>query len=698
MKRSIYFLKTAFENFQINRLMAFFSLVSLSLTLMLFGFFLLFYYNVQNLLQTAQEDVQFSIYLYDAATEEDIGRIKETLSSDDRILSFHYISKHEALELFNKEFRDDALLKTLGGNPLPASFEVKVKVIHQDPKNLAKIVENFQKFPGVEEVQYGSEWLKNINTFLNLLKKIGVGIGSLLAVTVMAIIANTIRLHFYNRKEEIEIMKLIGASHGFIKIPFFLEGSFLGMLSGALSVAMLFLLFYFSEKHFQSIGGFIGGMPKLRFLPTVVLSGMIFGGGLLGGIGSFISLSHLLKFRESPSGRKQVGKKAVWLLVSAVLCGMTGSVIAAEKLSTLNQQIQKERKELEKLKEEIETKREKNIAMKKREESILSTLEEMDDRLRLRQKEAVVFELKIKENDAAMEALSQEIGALKEDIREKGDVISNRIRAIYRERQNGSLKMLFVSQDYMDFLRRFHYLKTIARKEGEMLSLFKKRQAQLEDKNEDLAKTKRQLSQNKETLAHKLVDIRAEKKRKDHLLARVRNERSSYEKALAELDESSLQLQTMLQTLEQEKKRLQKSFSEKFSKERGRLNWPNDGAVVSLFGRQKHPKFDTYIYKKGIEIETSRGEEVRAVHSGVVQYANWFRGYGMVIIIDHGENYYSIYAHLAKLLVSVGETVLRNKPIGQVGETGLSQGNNLYFEIRHQGEPMDPLAWLQKRR
>ena len=373
-------------------------------------------------------------------------------------------------------------------------------------------------------------------------------------------------------------------------------------------------------------------------------------------------------------------------------------VAAADKSAILNDKIQKEKKELEKLKKEIEGKRENNIAVKKREESILSVLEEMDQRLRIRQKEASFFELKIKEKDNELERLSLEIKVLNGDTQEKQKIVSKRLRAIYQERQTGPLKILFASQDYSNFLRRFQYLKTIAQKEGEILSVYKDKKLKLEEKNREVIETKQLLLQDREDLAQKLIEIRAEKRKKDQLLSRVRNERASYERVLSELDESSLQLQVLLKTLDDEKKRLQKRFSEKFSKERGRLGWPNDGEVVALFGRQKHPKFDTFIYRKGIEIEPSKGELVKTVYDGVVIYANWFRGYGMVIIVDHGENYYSIYAHLSKLLVSVGDAVGRNRTIGEVGETGLSQGNRLYFEIRHQGEPMDPLTWLQKRR
>lgn len=371
---------------------------------------------------------------------------------------------------------------------------------------------------------------------------------------------------------------------------------------------------------------------------------------------------------------------------------------AAEKAPSLNEKIKREKKELEKLREEIEEKRDKSITIKKREGSVLSQLEEMDRRLRLLQKEAGLIELKTREKDIEMEELSTVIGGLNNEIREKRGTISKRLRTLYQERQTGSLKILSAARDYPDFMRRLHYLKTIARKEGEMLSQFKEKQNELEGKNHQVGIVKEHLIQEKEALAQKLAEIRSEKRKKDQLLTRVRDEKVFYERALAELDESSLQLQMLIKKMEEEKKRLQQPASGKFSREKGRLTWPSDGQIVSLFGRQKHPKFDTFIYKKGIEIEPSRGDEVRAVYDGTIIFANWFKGYGMVIIIDHGENYYSIYAHLAKLLVSVGDKVGRSRSIGQIGETGLSQGSNLYFEIRHQGEPLDPLTWLQKKR
>ncbi len=295
MRRLIYFVRAALNNIRRNKVMSFFLLASLSLTLMLFGLFLLIYDNVQGFITSVQEDVQFSVYLKDAVTENEIRQIKEQLSVEKGVLSFRYLSKKEAMILFQKEFQDGALLKDLGVNPLPASLEVKVRSEYQDPQKLSRLVGRFHQFPGVEEVQYGAEWLQNLNAILEILKIVGIGAGVLLSVTVIAIVSNTVRLHMLGRREEIEIMKLLGATHHFIKMPFFLEGMLMGLLSGLCSVGLLFAVYRAFHLLLRVVGGMMGGLLNVHFLGPSLVFGLILVGGVLGGMGSFISLSRLLK-------------------------------------------------------------------------------------------------------------------------------------------------------------------------------------------------------------------------------------------------------------------------------------------------------------------------------------------------------------------------------------------------------------------
>jgi cell division transport system permease protein len=298
MKHLSYFLKKTADNLWSDRWKASFLLLSLSCPLILFGLFLLFYYNVDYLLHTLRKDVHFSIYLRDAVGDaagdaaeaggdDAARRIKAALASDVRIASFSYISKQEALQWFKDAYRDDALLTGLGENPFPASFEVQVKASDRAPAPFKRIVDRYKKMSGVEEVHYTAEWLQELDGFLRLLGRIGGGIGCLLAVAVITIVASAIRLHLHSRAEEVEVMRLMGATHAFIIVPFLLEGSLAGFLGGWFSLLLLFLVVQLAN---MALVGIPLGPITLRFFPLPFLLGFAIAGAGLGGLGSFVSL------------------------------------------------------------------------------------------------------------------------------------------------------------------------------------------------------------------------------------------------------------------------------------------------------------------------------------------------------------------------------------------------------------------------
>ena len=135
-----------------------------------------------------------------------------------------------------------------------------------------------------------------------------------------------------------------------------------------------------------------------------------------------------------------------------------------------------------------------------------------------------------------------------------------------------------------------------------------------------------------------------------------------------------------------------------FYEKKGKLPWPIVGKVITRFGLEKHPQFNTVVMNNGIEIAPQKDESViRAIHSGKVVYADYFQGYGNLLIIDHGMNYYSLYGHCADFLVTRGDFVRVDQPIAGVGDTGSLNGVCLYLEIRHQTKPLDPLQGLKRR-
>ena len=131
-----------------------------------------------------------------------------------------------------------------------------------------------------------------------------------------------------------------------------------------------------------------------------------------------------------------------------------------------------------------------------------------------------------------------------------------------------------------------------------------------------------------------------------------------------------------------------------FATARGSLPWPATGDVVGGFGRRRHPIYDTYTLSRGIEIGAEEGKPVRAVFDGRVVFADWYSGYGLLVILGHGGEYFTLYGHLSSVAVLVNERVQAASVIGRVGETGSLTGPNLYFEVREGTDALDPLRWL----
>ena len=228
------------------------------------------------------------------------------------------------------------------------------------------------------------------------------------------------------------------------------------------------------------------------------------------------------------------------------------------------------------------------------------------------------------------------------------------------------------------------------------------------------------LMDNKEKLGQLLIELNAKKKEKlaveadlkkqieimsrerqkrSQLLDDIRKKRSlklaaleSLKEAAADLDHTVISLKSGEDLAEPQKNISLKSFSTL----KGLLNLPVKGKIVSFFGPHRNTKFNVINFQSGIEIKADRGEPIRAVYGGRILYARWFKGYGNMIIIDHGNNYYTIYAHAQEIFASQGDTVEMGEVVATVGDSGSLIGPSLHFEVRHHGKPVDPLEWIKK--
>jgi septal ring factor EnvC (AmiA/AmiB activator) len=277
-----------------------------------------------------------------------------------------------------------------------------------------------------------------------------------------------------------------------------------------------------------------------------------------------------------------------------------------------------------------------------------------------------------------------------------------RLRVQYMEGRTGALKVLLAADNYADLHRRFQYLSAVSRREYELLRDYEHDAERLGQVEKQRAVARDAMLSLKEQTEHKLSEVQEGKRRKNLFLAKITDEKESYDRMVGELEKSASRVDNLLKELLEQRARIATAqVRQKGGKAHtllGQFLWPADGDIVGQFGRQKHPQFNTYVHRKGIDIRAPEGSGIRAVMAGSVAFADWLKGYGLVVILDHANGFFSLYAHASALVVKTGEHVQSGQVIGTTGDTGMTKDNTLYFELREGAEPVDPLIWLAKRR
>ena len=388
--------------------------------------------------------------------------------------------------------------------------------------------------------------------------------------------------------------------------------------------------------------------------------------------------------------------------VLGVLLGLTVTLLPgyAERKDSYREKIEQERKTLEKLRGSIEEKRKQAGEVEKKRESVLQGIQSLDERLVRYRQDHQETKRKLKQKDHEIEEMNSQLSALEDSIAVRRAAIAARLRVQYVEGRFGHLKSLLASTSYGDFQRRFRYLSSVSQREFDVMDTYRKDAKRIVEVERDREDARRRILAYKMKTEQKLAQIQDLKKEKRIYLARITQEKESYDRAVEELERSASRVDGLLRELEARRRAAAQRVpggAGGLKALKGSLLWPADGRVVSHFGRQKHPTFNTYIQRKGIEIRAAEGSIIRAVLPGTVVYADWLKGYGLVIIADHANGIFSLYAHASKVLTEVGAHIEAGQTIGETGDTGMTGDNTLYFELREGAEPVDPLLWLSKR-
>jgi len=286
LRRSIYFFKTALSNIFYNRLIHMISIGTITISMLLLGFFLLLSVNIKNWLSDWGESLSMSVYIESGLDEAGKEKIKSEIGRLKGAEIKEFITEEQALANLKGHLGDQAgLLEGLKSNPLPGSFEI---IFHETAEYRAdpeKIKTDLEKLNGVDEVQYSKQWVERFQGVMDILRVIGLITGGFLCTAVLFITTNTIKLTIYSRRDEIEIYKLVGATDWFVRIPYLIEGTIQGLLGGIFSYGILLTIYsVFSMKTIQVFGLPLIDFQFLSLDYSLALIGLSLVLGLTGGL------------------------------------------------------------------------------------------------------------------------------------------------------------------------------------------------------------------------------------------------------------------------------------------------------------------------------------------------------------------------------------------------------------------------------
>jgi septal ring factor EnvC (AmiA/AmiB activator) len=333
--------------------------------------------------------------------------------------------------------------------------------------------------------------------------------------------------------------------------------------------------------------------------------------------------------------------------------------------------------------------------LSRREVSVLDALEESQRAALEADAKARRSEAELAEAGRRVQAARAEEGRAEQRMRLAQDELRPRLASRARMGRAGELRILAASPSFGELVRRRYLLDRILEHDAGVLRAARAAQQERARARE----AREEEARRHEALAREAVQRRSEARlrleRRQVILVALRGQRTLHEKAAREAAAQEEKLAEFLAALPPP--RTGDLGLRGFGDLKGRLPRPVDGAVEIPFGRVVNPRFRTVTVQNGVELRAPAGAEVRAVAPGRVVHAGWFKGYGNLVIVDHGEGYHTLVAHLASMSTAMGEELGAGAPLGTVGDTGSLHGPSLYFEVRERGRAVDPGSWLAPR-
>jgi len=333
----------------------------------------------------------------------------------------------------------------------------------------------------------------------------------------------------------------------------------------------------------------------------------------------------------------------------------------------------------------------------KKETSLLSTLETIRLKRNVLQNEIDSLNLRQKMAARELADLNMKINSTGARLQKEKEAVEKTLVTLYKFGRLDFLNFFLKANNLEVFLRESKNLTFLAQYQGEAINSYLNSLKELEKLQDEVMAKRAEIDGLLKEAAVKQQNLIKEEANSRQVLAEIKKNKQAHEQLMAELKSSSAELQRLLKRLQNQEIALPSPFIP-LNEKKGKLPWPVSGRVITRFGPEKNPKFKTTVINNGLEIlPAGQDKTIKAIHGGRVVYADYFQGYGNLLIIDHGLSYYTLYGHCSSFLVKPGDLVQPGQAIAMVGDSDSLKGECLYFELRYKTRALDPLPWLRRR-
>lgn len=350
--------------------------------------------------------------------------------------------------------------------------------------------------------------------------------------------------------------------------------------------------------------------------------------------------------------------------------------------------------ELGELRDVISERRERVERYEREERGLLEALDAIERTAEQLAREVTRASRRAVDAQAALEKAEFEAQDVARRLARTERAMASRANALYRAGRLGMLPVLFAAEGLQDFLSRVQTLRRLLSHDATLLAQHRAESRALIETREKAARAADEREAARSAFQERSGELTAERGRKQTLVSQLGASRARERAALAELETAARALEETVAALPAGELSGGILDGPPFSSQKGRLPYPVHAPIARDFGRVVDSEFQTETFRKGADFDAPAGTPVRSIAAGRVRYAGRFRGYGNTVILDHGEDYFTVSAHLSRIDVELGDSVAARAEIGEVGDSGSLSGAHLYFEVRRGAEPLDPESWL----